>query len=53
MKVNYDYLDSLVDAVLGEIENATENTIGANNVTDSEYAELFTAYRKELLNELK
>lgn len=53
MEINDDYLDCLIDAVLSEIENITENTVGSNKVTDSEYAELFNAYRKELINELK
>lgn len=53
MQINDDYLDSLIDAVLGEIEQITDHTIGDCDVTDSEYAELFTKYRKALINELK
>ena len=53
MQINDNYLDSLIDAVLGEIEHITEHTIGDRDVTDSEYAELFNEYRKKLINELK
>ena len=51
--MNYELLDILVDAVLENIANAVDRTIGNEEITDREHTALFNAYRKELINELK
>ena len=53
MQVNDELLDILVDAVLQNIENAVDRTVGNSDITESNYTTLFNNYRKELIKELK
>ena len=53
MRINDELLDILVDVVLEKIDNAVDRTVGNDEVTDSQYVQLFGAYRKALINELK
>ena len=53
MGINDELMDILIDRVLSDIEATVDRAIGDKDLTSSEYAQLWNAYRKELLNELK
>ena len=53
MKINDELMDILIDRVLSNIETTVDRAIGDKNFTEAEYLQLWNAYRKELLIELK
>jgi hypothetical protein len=53
MEINDELLDILTERVLKAIEATVDRAIGDKDLTSSEYAQLWNAYRKALLNELR
>ena len=53
MEINDELLDILIDRVLSDIGTTVDRAVGDKYLTETEYAQLWNAYRKELLNELK
>jgi hypothetical protein len=53
MKINDELLDILTERVLKAIEATVDRAVGDKDLTSSEYAQLWNAYRKALLNELR
>ena len=53
MGINDELMDILIDRVLSDIGTTVDRTIGDKYLTEIEYTQLWNAYRKELLSELK
>ena len=53
MEINDELMDLLIDRVLNAIEATVDRAVGDKDLTSREYTQLWNAYRKELLNELK
>ncbi len=53
MGINDELMDILIDRVLSDIEATVDRAIGDKDLTETEYSQLWNAYRKELLSELK
>lgn len=53
MGINDELMDILIDRVLSDIGTAVDRTVGDKYLTETEYAQLWNAYRKKLLSELK
>ena len=53
MEINEELMDLLTERVLNAIEATVDRAVGDKDLTSREYTQLWNAYRKALLNELK
>ena len=53
MEINEELMDLLTERVLNAIEATVYRAVGDKYLTSREYTQLWNAYRKALLNELK